>query len=89
MFPQALADLAGVVHGTIVAVKDLGLLEGGLALDALVHRINAEIAALRTGPQHIAFGVFSEHRLRGLSLLASDAVARLTSLCGIAFTSLP
>ena len=77
-FPEHFADPAGVVHGTIVAVKDPGLLEGGLALDALVHRNPAELVALRTGPQHIAFGVFSEHRLRGLSLLASYAVALLT-----------
>ena len=88
-FPEHFADPAGVVHGTIVAVKDPGLLEGGLALHALVHRIDAEIAALRTGPQHIAFGVLSEHRLRGLSLLASDAVVRLTSFCGIASTFPP
>jgi hypothetical protein len=89
MFPEHLADPAGVVHGTIVAVKDPGFVEGCLALDALVHRIDAEIAALREGPQHIAFGVFGEHRLRGLFLLASDAVARLSAFCGIAFSFLP
>ena len=74
------ADRKGVVHGTIVAVKDPGLVEGGLALDALVHGIDAEVAALRAGPQQIALGVLGKHRLRRLSLLASDAIARLTSL---------
>ena len=72
-----------------MAVKDPGLVEGGLSFDALVHGIDAEIAAFRAGPQHIAFGVLPGNRLSGLSLLASDAVARFTSFCGIASTSLP
>ena len=76
-------------HSAIVAVKNPCPVEGGLALDALVHGIDAELAALRAGPQHIAFGMFGEHRLSGLFLLASDAVARLSSFCGIASTFLP
>ena len=72
-----------------MAVKDSGFVEGGLALDELFHRIDAEIAAFRAGPKHIAFGVFGQHRLLRLSLLGSDAVARLSSFCGIALSFLP
>ena len=39
------ADPTGMVHGTVVGVKDPGFVKGRLAFDALIHGIDAEIAA--------------------------------------------